>query len=85
MFYCGTMIRNELSIVREQFPLPNFTSLRLSTDDLVAHAAFPLSEIRAGGMQEVCVTCGIPTFDSWNCRKAISYIRFQDIDFLIIF
>lgn len=25
----------------------------LSTDDLVAHAAFPLSEIRAGGMQEV--------------------------------
>ena len=26
--------------------------LRLSTDDLVAHAAFPLSEIRAGQMQE---------------------------------
>lgn len=25
----------------------------LSTDDLVAHAAFPLSEIRAGQMQEV--------------------------------
>ena len=28
--------------------------LRLSTDDLVAHAAFPLSEIRAGRMQEAC-------------------------------